>query len=86
VRISAIHLSLVPDHALIAFSLRLQPGDLSFKEGQVILITEKSDSSDTWYVAVFLSGTCCLLNRAARWKGTLDGRSGSFPANFVELA
>jgi len=45
----------------------VEPGDLSFSKGQVITITEKSDSTDTW------------------WKGKLDGKEGSFPANFVEV-
>jgi len=45
----------------------VEPGDLSFSKGQVITITEKSDSTDTW------------------WKGKLEGREGSFPANFVEV-
>jgi len=45
----------------------VEPGDLSFTKGQVITITEKSSTSDTW------------------WKGTLEGRVGIFPANFVEI-
>ncbi|KAI0251937.1 hypothetical protein BJV78DRAFT_1207875 [Lactifluus subvellereus] len=54
--------------AIALFDFRaVEPGDLSFSKGQVITITEKSDSTDTW------------------WKGKLDGRSGSFPANFVEV-
>lgn len=27
----------------------VQPGDLSFKKGQVIVVTEKSDDTDTWW-------------------------------------
>jgi len=45
----------------------VEPGDLSFSKGQVIVITEKSASTNTW------------------WKGELEGRKGSFPANFVEV-
>ncbi|KAF8271880.1 hypothetical protein EI94DRAFT_1719698 [Lactarius quietus] len=45
----------------------VEPGDLSFLKGQVITITEKSDTTDTW------------------WKGKLEGKEGSFPANFVQL-
>ncbi|KIP11897.1 hypothetical protein PHLGIDRAFT_124552 [Phlebiopsis gigantea 11061_1 CR5-6] len=45
----------------------VQSGDLSFKKGQVITVTEMSDNSDTW------------------WTGKADGRSGIFPANFVEV-
>jgi len=45
----------------------VEPGDLSFSKGQVITVTEKSSTSDTW------------------WKGTIEGRVGIFPANFVEV-
>ncbi|KAI0264696.1 hypothetical protein BC834DRAFT_882169 [Gloeopeniophorella convolvens] len=45
----------------------VEQGDLSFLKGQVITITEKTESTDTW------------------WKGRLEGREGSFPANFVEV-
>ncbi|GJE86500.1 SYLF-domain-containing protein [Phanerochaete sordida] len=45
----------------------VQSGDLSFKKGQVITVTEMSDNTDTW------------------WSGKVDGRTGSFPANFVEV-
>lgn len=45
----------------------VETGDLSFSKGQVITVTEKSDTTDTW------------------WKGKLDEREGSFPANFVEV-
>ncbi|KAL1943866.1 hypothetical protein VTO73DRAFT_3684 [Trametes versicolor] len=34
--------------ALFDFSA-VQPGDLSFKKGQVIVVTEKSDDTDTWW-------------------------------------
>lgn len=51
----------------IHYSRLMQSGDLSFKKGQVITVTEMSDSSDTW------------------WTGKADGRSGIFPANFVEV-
>ncbi|KAH9990954.1 hypothetical protein BJV74DRAFT_836543 [Russula compacta] len=54
--------------AIALFDFRaVESGDLSFLKGQVITITEKSDSTDTW------------------WKGRLEGREGSFPANFVEV-
>ncbi|EKM56490.1 uncharacterized protein PHACADRAFT_92114 [Phanerochaete carnosa HHB-10118-sp] len=45
----------------------VQSGDLSFKKGEVITVTEMSDNTDTW------------------WTGKLEGRTGSFPANFVEV-
>ncbi|KAJ7225901.1 hypothetical protein GGX14DRAFT_490316 [Mycena pura] len=45
----------------------VQPGDLSFSKGSVIVITKRSESTDDW------------------WTGTLDGRKGIFPANFVEV-
>ncbi|KAI9267893.1 hypothetical protein BDA99DRAFT_597516 [Phascolomyces articulosus] len=44
-----------------------QGGDLSFREGDVITIVEKSDSQDDW------------------WTGTIGGRKGIFPANYVQL-
>ncbi|KAI9511628.1 DUF500-domain-containing protein [Russula earlei] len=54
--------------AIALFDFRaVEPGDLSFSKGQVITITKKSDSTDTW------------------WEGKLEGREGSFPANFVEV-
>jgi len=54
--------------AISLFDFRaVEPGDLSFSKGQVITITEKSNTTDTW------------------WKGKLEGREGSFPANFVEV-
>ncbi|TFK57558.1 DUF500-domain-containing protein [Heliocybe sulcata] len=45
----------------------VQSGDLSFKQGDVITVLEKSGSTDTW------------------WKGKVNGRTGVFPANRVEL-
>jgi len=45
----------------------VESGDLSFKKGQVITVTEMSDNTETW------------------WTGKLEGRTGSFPANFVEV-
>lgn len=39
--------------ALYSFQA-VEPGDLSFNKGEVIIITEKSDSSDDWY-ALFCS-------------------------------
>ncbi|KAI9488339.1 hypothetical protein BDB00DRAFT_888659 [Zychaea mexicana] len=44
-----------------------QGGDLSFREGDIITITEKSGSQDDW------------------WTGTVGGRKGIFPANYVQL-
>ncbi len=44
-----------------------QPGDVPFKKGDVITITEKTDSVDDW------------------WTGSVNGQSGIFPANYVEL-
>ncbi|CDS09894.1 hypothetical protein LRAMOSA02571 [Lichtheimia ramosa] len=44
-----------------------QDGDLSFREGDVITIVEKSDSQDDW------------------WTGSVGGRQGIFPANYVQL-
>ncbi|KAJ6519439.1 hypothetical protein C8R45DRAFT_1118017 [Mycena sanguinolenta] len=44
-----------------------QPGDLSFRKGDIIVITKRSESTDDW------------------WTGTLDGRKGIFPANFIEV-
>ncbi|KII86380.1 hypothetical protein PLICRDRAFT_43970 [Plicaturopsis crispa FD-325 SS-3] len=55
--------------AIAVYDFRaVEPGDLSFKKGDVITVTTKSDSVDDW------------------WRGTVDGREGIFPANFVELA
>ncbi|KZT23795.1 DUF500-domain-containing protein [Neolentinus lepideus HHB14362 ss-1] len=45
----------------------VQSGDLSFRQGDVITILEKSNNADTW------------------WKGKINGRTGVFPANRVEL-
>jgi len=45
----------------------VEPGDVSFSKGQVITITEKTGTTDTW------------------WTGKVNGRSGTFPANFVEV-
>ncbi|KAJ7071477.1 hypothetical protein C8F01DRAFT_1110689 [Mycena amicta] len=45
----------------------VQPGDLSFSKGDIIVITKRSQSTDDW------------------WTGTLDGRKGIFPANFVDV-
>jgi len=45
----------------------VQSGDLSFKKGQVITVTEMSKNTDTW------------------WSGKVEGRTGMFPANFVEV-
>ncbi|KAF9788556.1 DUF500-domain-containing protein [Thelephora terrestris] len=45
----------------------VEPGDLSFTKGEVITITQKTGTADTW------------------WTGKVNGRSGTFPANFVEL-
>lgn len=53
--------------ALYTFSGQ-ESGDLSFKKGDVIHVTAKSDSQDDW------------------WTGELDGRTGIFPANYVELS
>lgn len=37
--------------AIASYDFRaVEPGDLSFSKGQVIIITEKSDSTDTWSV------------------------------------
>ncbi|KAI8147315.1 hypothetical protein BJV82DRAFT_664561 [Fennellomyces sp. T-0311] len=44
-----------------------QSGDLSFREGDIITIVEKSNSQDDW------------------WTGSINGRKGTFPANYVEL-
>lgn len=44
-----------------------QAGDLPFKKGDVIEITQKSETVDDW------------------WTGRNNGRSGIFPANYVEL-
>ena len=41
--------------------------DLSFKEGDLISIVQKTDNLDDW------------------WKGTLNGKTGDFPANYVQL-
>lgn len=53
--------------ALYTFSGE-ESGDLSFRKGDVIHVTAKSDSQDDW------------------WTGELDGRTGIFPANYVELS
>jgi hypothetical protein len=45
----------------------VEPGDVSFSKGQVITITKKTGTTDTW------------------WTGKVNGRSGTFPANFVEV-
>jgi len=44
-----------------------QPGDLGFKTGDIIDITEKTQSQNDW------------------WKGSINGKSGSFPANYVQM-
>ena len=45
----------------------VEPGDLSFNKGDVIIITRKSASTNDW------------------WDGKINGRKGTFPANFVEV-
>jgi len=45
----------------------VEPGDVSFSKGQVITITQKTGTTDSW------------------WTGKVNGKSGSFPANFVEV-
>lgn len=52
--------------ALFAFNGE-EKGDLSFRKGDVINITSKSDSTDDW------------------WTGEVNGATGIFPANYVEL-
>lgn len=42
-------------------------GDLSFKDGDIIKVTKKTDSMDDW------------------WEGILQGRQGSFPANYCKI-
>jgi len=44
----------------------VEPGDISFSKGEVITVTQKTGTTDTW------------------WTGKVNGRSGTFPANFVE--
>jgi len=44
-----------------------QPGDLGFKVGDIIEITEQTQSQNDW------------------WKGRLNGNTGSFPANYVQM-
>lgn len=42
-------------------------GDLSFREGDRIVVIRKTESTDDW------------------WEGSVNGRKGSFPANYVQL-
>lgn len=42
-------------------------GDLSFKDGDIIKVTKRTDSMDDW------------------WEGILQGRQGSFPANYCKI-
>lgn len=54
-----------------------QEGDLSFKMGQVVTILEKSDTTNTWCVAFYVSlglGTVksVSLGGKARWKGAQE--------------
>ncbi|XP_053142064.1 SH3 domain-containing YSC84-like protein 1 [Hemicordylus capensis] len=44
-----------------------QPGDLTFKAGDKIKVTMKTDSQFDW------------------WEGSLQGRTGIFPANYVTM-
>ncbi|RCH99504.1 hypothetical protein CU098_011192, partial [Rhizopus stolonifer] len=44
-----------------------EAGDLSFKAGDIIQVTESTQSQHDW------------------WSGNLNGKSGAFPANYVEL-
>lgn len=44
-----------------------QPGDLTFKVGDKIKVTTKTDSQFDW------------------WEGSLQGRTGIFPANYVTM-
>ncbi|PSR74389.1 hypothetical protein PHLCEN_2v9897 [Hermanssonia centrifuga] len=48
----------------------VQSGDLSFKKGQVITVTEMSDNTDTWYVSINIlkrDADSSKVDRKSRW-------------------
>ena len=48
-----------------------QPGDLKFKKGDLITVTKKKTSTNDWWTGII--------------GGTSGARSGTFPANYVEM-
>lgn len=63
-----------------------QSGDLSFSKGDIIVITQKSESSNDWQVLTPLTENFKLTTiHNQRWTGKIQNRQGVFPANFVEV-
>ena len=67
-------------------------GDLSMRKGDIVVILQKSESTDDWYVAVptFVTLQSPLHKNLthflrSRWRGRIGEREGIFPANFVEV-
>jgi len=55
-----------------------QSGDLSFKKGDVIEVTKKTDKRD-----VLLSLIRTLIMSQDWWTGKIGNREGIFPANYL---
>jgi hypothetical protein len=71
-----------------------EPSDLPFKANERIKIVDQSDPN--WYVCrvrIFVFPPFPLgdprslrcLRSSLRWRGELNGKQGSFPANYVEV-
>ena len=67
----------------------VEPGDLSMRKGDIVVILQKSESTDDWYVPRPKLDYSLITNFThflrSRWKGRIGDREGNFPANFVEV-
>jgi hypothetical protein len=67
----------------------VEPGDLSMRKGDIVVILQKSESTDDWYVPGVKHNYSSITNLmpllCSRWKGRIGDKEGNFPANFVEV-
>lgn len=67
----------------------VEPGDLSMRKGDIVVILQKSESTDDWYVLCvklyYYLITSLMPTLCSRWKGRIGDKEGNFPANFVEV-
>lgn len=67
----------------------VEPGDLSMRKGDIVVILQKSESTDDWYVPAVKLHYSSITNLTpflrSRWKGRIGDKEGMFPANFVEV-